>query len=798
MPESKVEIHLRTLSDLKALEAARNALEDAVKATKDLTEASADLEFELDRVDKALTKKTEAARRSSQAAKQESDATAQTTKRTQEAAQAEKAHTAQSAALKLELEHVVKALKAEAAAARQAAQSARQAGAAAKSAKDGTIGWHAELKKTGKTVQGGNIFSRLNRGLDDFLARIPGVGGLTSAFRGATGPIAAVVGGLLAARKALINYTEAEENVTQLDTALANQGRLTDETRQKYADLAKTLENETAVAGATWLGILAKLTKFGADETNIDEMAEATKNLAGILGGGEESLSQAALLVAKVMRGNTGALSEYGITVDTTLSKTEQIRDAFRQIAEAGGGQLEARTKTLTGRWREFKTELGNTFEGIGNFISRTGLLQFALRSIEVALSALNKIFPATVQQVDGLTNKVVPLEGAASGAAGAMDELGDSAESAGDRLKKAGEEIQDKFDKAAAAIRKTRQAQDELLDAEARLKIAQIDQEEATLAARRDLTPVEQAQFAGRRAAVQRDVEARKAENAVAEAEGVLKEVRNAIEEQRKLVEAQKEKIPQAEENFRAAAAAAGFLPETATKRGQEYFKNLRKGDSAQLAKLEKDLAAAETFSPAEQIEFGINPGAIHAEATKLRERIKRLEDLIRAFQGHDFAEMDIRAAQSQMEAALGGEAGLNSQAAEAQRRLEIARRNQQAAAASGAAGATSDATRLQGAARQSAEQLQRQFGSPEQQASLEGRTQAEQQFGAIIGALRAGSGPAASEAFSRFLEQIVSTVQEGQQVQREFINRWNREVVELRRQNALLRNQLSNGRTP
>ena len=146
------------------------------------------------------------------------------------------------------------------------------------------------------------------------------------------------------AAKGLHVFMDKQVQVAKLDAVLANQGKLTDEYRVKLQALASTLAGATATSSNDWLQALTTLNKFGANTGNIDQYAEAVKNLAGMMEGG---IPEAAFIFGKAMQGQHHMLTRYGIEVDSTKSRTEQLAQIMQQAATAVLAQANTSQQTV-------------------------------------------------------------------------------------------------------------------------------------------------------------------------------------------------------------------------------------------------------------------------------------------------------------------------------------------------------------------------------------------------------------------------------------------------------------------
>lgn len=342
----------------------------------------------------------------------------------------------------------------------------------------------SQLKKVQASIKGAPAAGGGLGRMADGLKRIREQGGAAaSAINGMagliSGPIAAGVAVFAAIASALrgvsaaVNeYAGAQERVTQLDAALAQQGQLTDEVREKYQALAGELQRATAIADDEWLGVLARLTQFGSNPDSVGMDVEAVKNLAGLLNG---DLQQAALMVGKAIQGNFTAFSRWGIAVEENAAQAQKLDQLYRELAARGGGQLEARAKTLNGEWRALKNSTSDLMEAFGGMIARTGILQGATRILSDAFEFWAETLSDTIPAVDGLTNaqrKTLDVQ----------EELEASTRRYEKRMEDA-KRAADRFAEGLARVRgeseAIRRRQDEQNDARMALELAIVDDQE-------------------------------------------------------------------------------------------------------------------------------------------------------------------------------------------------------------------------------------------------------------------------------------------------------------------------------
>ncbi|MGV3756996.1 MAG: hypothetical protein ACO1QS_16565 [Verrucomicrobiota bacterium] len=405
---SEYKLSIKTIADLKALTATKAGLEEAAKATKALGKDTSALEQEIKKVDAALAG---------------------------ESAQAVKA-----------------------------ADSLKKAIAATKQTGGDTSPLKQQLGGIQKQygLPSGNF-------LMDQAAKLPGVGGMISNYSAAGGGVAAAGAAFAAAAKGVNEYAQAQQRVAGLDAALAQTGLLTDQYREHLQGLAGELQKTTGVADDKWIGVLAKLTQFGAKPETIGMDVEAVKNLAGLLNGDVEQAAQA---YSRALQGNFEMFGRLGIRIDENASKTEKLKQLQELAAQRGGGQLEASNNTLIGQWNQLKNGLNDLFEAGGRWIAQTGVLQTVLFGLGRTAAYLAEQFGGVIPRAEGLRN-------ALAAQAVSADEADAALKRHSDRVAeeiKLSQAYEDALKREVAAIQAKQRAQDEIVDARLAQDLAGVD----------------------------------------------------------------------------------------------------------------------------------------------------------------------------------------------------------------------------------------------------------------------------------------------------------------------------------
>lgn len=319
---------------------------------------------------------------------------------------------------------------------------------------------------------------------------IPGVSQAFSLLNGSMLSLAGAAGVVVSALKycseSLREFEKAEKVTAKLDAALANSGQYTQEYSARVRELASSMEHATGIASGEWTAALTRLTQFGANETNIEQYAQAVANLAGILDG---DIQGAAVAFSRAMQGNFAMFSRYGIILDENASKTEKLNQLQQELAKRGANQLGISVTTLSGAWTKMHNASSTTMEGVGAAVSRFIHLK---EIVLMAATGMEKL----AEKVSVFMPKTAGLKNTIDGAATSMDELAENTETAAQKLDRitaqAVQAVADAAGKAADNFSRARIEMEGLnalalkrLDLEEQIALAELDK-------RTDLDPVE------------------------------------------------------------------------------------------------------------------------------------------------------------------------------------------------------------------------------------------------------------------------------------------------------------------
>jgi len=184
--------------------------------------------------------------------------------------------------------------------------------------------------------------------------------------------IGAVTAGIWQLTSALKAFARQELSEFDMESALKQMGQYTDQYRDKLIRLSQQYQQSTNIGDEMWLKTFAQLTRFGMHAGNVDKVAEATKNLAALMDG---NLQGAMLAMQRALEGEFSMFSRYGIKLDLTGDKVKDLDNLMVMLAQKGGGLLEARAETLSGKLSGLRNAISDFREEVGRTITEsTGL----------------------------------------------------------------------------------------------------------------------------------------------------------------------------------------------------------------------------------------------------------------------------------------------------------------------------------------------------------------------------------------------------------------------------------------
>lgn len=229
-----------------------------------------------------------------------------------------------------------------------------------------------------------NLDKELNgagTGLEKFSAKTSQIGqSLTKIGAGFTAAVTVPL--VLFGKKSVQAFNDAEEAATKLSTNLLNVKGNTEENVKSIQRLTKSLQKKGVIdddvlnAGASQLATFKLQGK--TIETLTPKIADMIAQLKGFNATSEDAV-KINNLVGKVMTGNVGALSRYGVTLDDnqkqllkTGNETQRAAVLVEVLSQNYGNVNEKLAKTPQGKWKQFMLTMQDLMESLGEVIAKT------------------------------------------------------------------------------------------------------------------------------------------------------------------------------------------------------------------------------------------------------------------------------------------------------------------------------------------------------------------------------------------------------------------------------------------
>lgn len=241
------------------------------------------------------------------------------------------------------------------------------------------------------------------KGIGDAFKGLLELGALTAVFTKLTDVIGTTIGA----------FSEADSISNKLNQSLVNQGIYSAELRGRYDELANSIQKKTKFDDdSTKAGIAVAQGFLGQIEIT-EELTTAVADLAEAQG---MDLQSAFALVGKSIGGPTNQLARYGVQIDKSKTKAEQMEQAVRNLNAAFGGQAEAAGKSLEGSLAKLNNAWGDAAEVIGKqFAPAVSAAADALTSIITYFNE-NEALAKWVAIILGATTAIVGLATAVVG----------------------------------------------------------------------------------------------------------------------------------------------------------------------------------------------------------------------------------------------------------------------------------------------------------------------------------------------------------------------------------------------
>ena len=189
------------------------------------------------------------------------------------------------------------------------------------------------------------------------------ISGIDKASKLATGAVLAM-GAAFAGFAALgiKEAIEAEGIMTRLQATMSAAGVNTAKAREEVTKLSESFvqlgfDDEEAA------GAMENLIRMTGD---LDKSQKLLAMSADLARARNISLTSASTMLARAATGNTRVFKQMGITLDSTLPKSEALKKAMDQLQTKIGGQAQAATKTFAVQVQILKEQFNNAAQSVG------------------------------------------------------------------------------------------------------------------------------------------------------------------------------------------------------------------------------------------------------------------------------------------------------------------------------------------------------------------------------------------------------------------------------------------------
>jgi len=191
------------------------------------------------------------------------------------------------------------------------------------------------------------------------------------------------IGGLFAIKKvgdfmadSVKAFGEQERAEKKLESIMTKVNKASEEQIEQMKDQAKQMQKVTTVGDEVVIGLQAQLGTFALSSEAIMTLTESTLDLAVANKGvnvTQEDMINYGNLVGKVMAGNVGSLSRYGVVLSDAQAEQIKMGDEMErasvlaEVLKGNYGDLARDMKeTYEGRLQSFKNQWGDMKEMIG------------------------------------------------------------------------------------------------------------------------------------------------------------------------------------------------------------------------------------------------------------------------------------------------------------------------------------------------------------------------------------------------------------------------------------------------
>lgn len=233
----------------------------------------------------------------------------------------------------------------------------------------------------------------------------------------ATGFATATAGAIAFSKKAIDAFNVQEQALAKLEQVAENQNWFegaVEDLKEYNAELQRTgiIGDEVMAAGQAQLGT------FMLSAEAVKTLTPAMNDLISATSGYNATADDAtrmANLMGKVMTGNVGALTRYGVTLDDNQKKLLQEGDEMQRasvlaevLAQNYGGFNEKLAQTPQGQVKQLSNSFGDLKESFGAFLAGEGDLDSFFNNLNTVINdTINLITTMAPQIVNGIVTLI-------------------------------------------------------------------------------------------------------------------------------------------------------------------------------------------------------------------------------------------------------------------------------------------------------------------------------------------------------------------------------------------------------
>lgn len=203
-------------------------------------------------------------------------------------------------------------------------------------------------------------------------------------------------------------FKEEEAAINELTNAMIQSGTFTGELRQKYVEMATSLQNLTTYADEQIISAQALLQAHIGNREVTEDLVKATLDLAA---GMKTDLASAANLMGKAIGSNSDVLSRHNIHVEEATDKNQKMANVIDAVTQRFGGRAQAMAQDL-GRVDQLKNSWSDFLERIGSLAAPTvsHLTNLTNSVLKFVTSLMPEQFNASKSSISGITAEIQRL----------------------------------------------------------------------------------------------------------------------------------------------------------------------------------------------------------------------------------------------------------------------------------------------------------------------------------------------------------------------------------------------------